>query len=277
MLAIKQRQKARLEFDMAVDCIVESGLDVRDNQKLQTFYLDLIERIYREEVPLGLQMGKDIVGFQDQKFVADKNDELSDPIQKQETKSRRSTSNSDSLSDLRREYLSSTKEYKASLEKLLAIYERDLRREEERFATTKQLYVDGFIHPSKLDDAARSVNIAREKVVSTRKMISDADNQVAMTLLESKQPTKTPAVGPIPSQLANGLVPAVVRYLNENLNDPYSMKLLKWSKLRIVYKYNQPFWYVTLRLRAKNGFGAYILKEAGFYLRNNKVVFTDNM
>ena len=32
-----------------------------------------------------------------------------------------------------------------------------------------------------------------------------------------------------------------------------------------------------LRLRAKNGFGTYILKEAGFYLRYNKVVFTDNL
>lgn len=83
--------------------------------------------------------------------------------------------------------------------------------------------------------------------------------------------------GPIPAQLANGKVPAVIRYLNDNLNDPYSMKFLKWSKLRIVYRYNQPFWYVTLRLRAKNEYGAYILREAGFFLKNNKVVFTENL
>ena len=29
------------------------GLDVRASQRLQTFYLELVERIYREEVPLG--------------------------------------------------------------------------------------------------------------------------------------------------------------------------------------------------------------------------------
>jgi membrane-bound lytic murein transglycosylase D len=47
-----KRQEARDEFDKAVDSILESGLDVRASQRLQTFYLELVERIYREEVPL---------------------------------------------------------------------------------------------------------------------------------------------------------------------------------------------------------------------------------
>jgi membrane-bound lytic murein transglycosylase D len=46
-----KRQQAREEFDRAVDVILESGMDVRANQRLQTFYLELVERIYREEVP----------------------------------------------------------------------------------------------------------------------------------------------------------------------------------------------------------------------------------
>ncbi len=48
-----KREQARDEFDRAVDTILESGLDVRASQRLQTFYLELVERIYREEVPLG--------------------------------------------------------------------------------------------------------------------------------------------------------------------------------------------------------------------------------
>src|SRR6478672_973239 len=48
-----KREQARDEFDKAVDSILESGLDVRANQRLQTFYLELVEKIYREEVPLG--------------------------------------------------------------------------------------------------------------------------------------------------------------------------------------------------------------------------------
>jgi membrane-bound lytic murein transglycosylase D len=47
-----KREQAREEFDKAVDSILESGFDVRASQKLQTYYLELVERIYREEVPL---------------------------------------------------------------------------------------------------------------------------------------------------------------------------------------------------------------------------------
>src|SRR6267143_5094384 len=48
-----KRDAARDEFDRAVDTLLESGLDVRANHRLQTFYLELVERIYREEVPIG--------------------------------------------------------------------------------------------------------------------------------------------------------------------------------------------------------------------------------
>ena len=47
-----KREQARDEFDKAVDSILMSGMDVRSSQRLQTFYLELVERIYREEVPL---------------------------------------------------------------------------------------------------------------------------------------------------------------------------------------------------------------------------------
>src|SRR5260370_275445 len=47
-----KRDQARDEFDKAVDEILTSGLDVRASQRLQTFYLELVEKVYREEVPL---------------------------------------------------------------------------------------------------------------------------------------------------------------------------------------------------------------------------------
>ncbi|HEV2913254.1 MAG TPA: transglycosylase SLT domain-containing protein [Pyrinomonadaceae bacterium] len=46
-----RREQARDEFDKAVDVILESGMDVRASQRLQTYYLELVERIYRLEVP----------------------------------------------------------------------------------------------------------------------------------------------------------------------------------------------------------------------------------
>jgi len=93
-----KREQARDEFDKAVDSILESGFDVRANQKLQTYYLELVERIYREEVPLQgpatpnnaamtlvAQNTQDQktppppaqIGFRDQKFEPSPLDELS--------------------------------------------------------------------------------------------------------------------------------------------------------------------------------------------------------
>ena len=92
-----KRDQARADFDRAVDTILESGLDVRASQRLQGFYLELVERIYREEVPVtrapvqanvselvaqntgGTQQKNDPpqIGFRDQKFEPSPLDELS--------------------------------------------------------------------------------------------------------------------------------------------------------------------------------------------------------
>ena len=92
-----KREQAREEFDKAIDSILESGFDVRASQKLQTYYLELVERIYREEVPLQqpsapvntqlvaqnsqTQDQKPVpaqqIGFRDQKFEPSPLDELS--------------------------------------------------------------------------------------------------------------------------------------------------------------------------------------------------------
>ena len=94
-----KREQAREEFDRAVDSILESGFDVRASQRLQTYYLELVERIYREEVPLQQQTAPistqlvaqntqtqdstqkpappSQIGFRDQKFEPSPLDELS--------------------------------------------------------------------------------------------------------------------------------------------------------------------------------------------------------
>jgi membrane-bound lytic murein transglycosylase D len=95
-----RREQARDEFDKAVDTILNSGMDVRANQRLQTYYLELVERIYRLEVPqqrttpspvldqqiarnvnASMKEGQDgqdeqVVGFKDQKFEPSPLDEL---------------------------------------------------------------------------------------------------------------------------------------------------------------------------------------------------------
>lgn len=51
-LADNKREQARDEFDKAVDVILESGIDVRSHPRLREYYLQLVERVYRVEVPL---------------------------------------------------------------------------------------------------------------------------------------------------------------------------------------------------------------------------------
>jgi len=109
-----KREQAREEFDKAIDSILESGFDVRANQRLQTYYLELVERIYREEVPLQ-QPGGPVntqlvaqntqtqdqkpapapqIGFRDQKFEPSPLDELSKLVL---TESEKQVSNEDIL------------------------------------------------------------------------------------------------------------------------------------------------------------------------------------
>jgi membrane-bound lytic murein transglycosylase D len=95
----QKRQAAREEFDKAVDTVLESGMDVRANPRLNTYYLQLVERVYRYEVPQGVPVQRPAqdgaafvtvaqqggtqqpaapveVGFVDQKFEPSPLDEL---------------------------------------------------------------------------------------------------------------------------------------------------------------------------------------------------------
>jgi membrane-bound lytic murein transglycosylase D len=73
-----KRDAARSDFDKAVDEILMSGMDVRANQKLQKFYLELVERIYREEVPVLQQQPQNtpVVAQDTQNPKSDKTEEI---------------------------------------------------------------------------------------------------------------------------------------------------------------------------------------------------------
>ncbi|HYH86701.1 MAG TPA: transglycosylase SLT domain-containing protein [Pyrinomonadaceae bacterium] len=93
----QKRQAAREEFDKAVDTVLESGMDVRSNPRLNTYYLKLVESVYRYEVssqpsPARQQNGASLqqvalnetqipdapqVGFAEQKFEPSPLDALS--------------------------------------------------------------------------------------------------------------------------------------------------------------------------------------------------------
>ncbi|MCC7307576.1 MAG: LysM peptidoglycan-binding domain-containing protein [Acidobacteria bacterium] len=81
--------------------------------------------------------------------------------------------------------------------------------------------------------------------------------------------------GPKPVQRKNGSVRAVVAYLNEVLDDPYSMRIAKWGNLYLSRALGLPVWAVRVKFRAKNRFGAYALSERIFYIRDEKVLSSE--
>jgi hypothetical protein len=99
------------------------------------------------------------------------------------------------LAKLREEFVSATKEYKASLAKLLAIYERNVVREEEKLAQSQKLFNEGLISKNQLAESETAVAAAKDKVSQTQRQMGNAEVQIADALVEAqveKQFGKTP-------------------------------------------------------------------------------------
>ena len=89
------------------------------------------------------------------------------------------------LSKLREEFISATKEYKASLEKLLPYYESAVKKAEEKLELSKKLLAEGLIPKSQLEENERVLAAAKEKVAETNRAMSGADDQIAGVLVEA--------------------------------------------------------------------------------------------
>jgi hypothetical protein len=89
------------------------------------------------------------------------------------------------LSKLRDEFINATKEYKNSLEKLLAIYEGNVKQAEEKLAVSEKLLAEGLVSKLQVEENLRLVASAKDKVTETRKQMTDADTQIANILVEA--------------------------------------------------------------------------------------------
>ena len=82
-------------------------------------------------------------------------------------------------------------------------------------------------------------------------------------------------LGPKPTNSPwDGRVDPVVEYLKANLNDYDSSEFVEWSPVTKMELKGEPYWTVRLKLRAKNAFGAYILRDTFYFIRQNRVVRT---
>ena len=90
------------------------------------------------------------------------------------------------LTKLRQEFVRLTTDMKAGLEKLVVIYEAEVTKAEAELTKSKKLYDEGLIARAQVEANERALAIAREKVTSTRRQITEADAQVASILVETE-------------------------------------------------------------------------------------------
>jgi hypothetical protein len=88
------------------------------------------------------------------------------------------------LERLRDEYINATKDYKASLARLLPLYEKSLHTAEERATQSQELFKQGLIAKRELEATEKAVADAKFKIDDVRKQMSTADTQIALVLVE---------------------------------------------------------------------------------------------
>lgn len=63
-------------------------------------------------------------------------------------------------------------------------YEADVKRAEEKLATSQKLLAEGLIPKAQVEESRRALTAAQQKVADTRRQMSGADDQIAAVLVE---------------------------------------------------------------------------------------------
>jgi len=88
------------------------------------------------------------------------------------------------LAKLRDEYIKATKNYKDSLQKLLVLYQGNVKKAEQRRDQAQKLFAEGLMSKRELEAAESSVADAGLKVSEVQAQVGSADTQIAQTLVE---------------------------------------------------------------------------------------------
>lgn len=89
------------------------------------------------------------------------------------------------LTKLREDFVKATNDYKASLEKLLKIYEENVKKAEEKVKVSKKLLEEGLIAKAQAEESEHALALEKQKVAETRRQMTNADAQIAGVLVET--------------------------------------------------------------------------------------------
>jgi hypothetical protein len=116
------------------------------------------------------------------------------------------------LARLREQLTQTAQEYKSSLEHLLALYEVDVKRADERLAKMKELYAQGLVSRREVETVEVAAASAGEKVAEVRGQLKSADVQIAETLVEAESEEAAGSSGLNVASRAGGSLVQTVAY-----------------------------------------------------------------
>jgi hypothetical protein len=92
----------------------------------------------------------------------------------------------DELTKLRNDYVRITNEYKASLEKLIKIYETNVKKAQDKLDQSKKLLEEGLVSRVQVEKHEQTLDAEQEKLDSARHQMNEADAQIAAILVETE-------------------------------------------------------------------------------------------
>ena len=96
----------------------------------------------------------------------------------------------DELARLREEFIKATKDYKTNLELLRASYEKSVTKAEAEIAKSQELFAAGLVSKNAVTANENEVTHAKAKVAEVDARMTNADSQIADTLLEADAEAK---------------------------------------------------------------------------------------
>lgn len=290
-LTDNRKDAARQEFDYSVEAFLISTVDVQRNEGLSQCFNLLIESINRLEIPTeanpNIRTLSDICGWNIDPKLADEISKIND---KKPTRTRiangknqsqtesdfegftnQQFSNSplDELSKLRLDQNKNTVPVPAKTQNNVMVVKAQQGDTVETLAkrhganAVEIAKFNGLFVNSKLGNG-REIRIPTDKPVSSDTFSYNAPKP---KIIDNSGT-------PPPTQLKNGTVPSVMNWFNEYANDPYSLKVVRWGKVRETYVNEYKVWAVCVKFRAKNSYNAYVLSSMNFYFSKGKVIST---
>lgn len=101
------------------------------------------------------------------------------------------------LSKLRDDYIKATKDYKESLQKLLALYKGSVKKVEQKHEQMQKLFAQGLVSKLEVEQAESAVADAKLKVTGVEQQIGGADLQIANALIEIEGEKQLAKFGPM--------------------------------------------------------------------------------